>query len=312
MSMTGQEVQRDDPLAATEQELAFSPGFWSSSHPLGRALRKTWRSHTGRIGAIAVTMFILIALAAPLISPHSPEEQFRGDELQPPSSTHLLGTDQLGRDLLSRLIYGARVSLAAGFVAVSIGACVGISTGLIAGYNSHSFLGVAIMRFYDGLLTFPSILLAIAIITALGPGLINVAVAIGIAQAPIDARLTRSIVLSQRERDYVVAARSLGGSGRRIVVSHILPNTLPLLLVQFGLSMSFAILTEGGLSFLGLGTQPPTPSWGGMLNDSRPYMREAPWYALWPGLALAGLLLALNFLTDALRDALDPKHISNH
>jgi peptide/nickel transport system permease protein len=261
------------------------------------------------IGISIVVFFVLLAIAAPLFAPHDPIEQFRGDELQGPSLTYPMGTDQLGRDQLSRIIYGARVSLAAGVIAVSIGASIGITSGLIAGYNNEKPIGIAIMRFYDGLLTFPGILLAIAIVTALGPGLLNVAIAIGIAQSPLDARLTRSIVLSQREHDYVMAARSVGASGRRIVTSHILPNTIPLLIVQLGLSIGGAVLAEGGLSFLGLGTKPPMPSWGGMLNDSRPYMHEMPWYAIWPGLTLFTLLLGINFLSDALRDALDPKHI---
>jgi len=252
-----------------------------------------------------------MALAAPVIAPHDPTAQFRGDELQAPSLTYLMGTDQLGRDQLSRVIYGARVSLAAGVLAVSVGASIGITSGLIAGYNNEKLIGIVIMRLYDGLLTFPGILLAIAIVSALGPGLFNVALAIGIAQSPLDARLTRSIVLSQREYDYVLAARSVGASGRRIAMSHIFPNTLPLLIIQLGLSIGGAVLAEGGLSFLGLGVTPPMPSWGGMLNDSRPYMYEMLWYAIWPGLALFTLLLGINFLSDALRDALDPKHVAN-
>jgi peptide/nickel transport system permease protein len=160
------------------------------------------------------------------------------------------------------------------------------------------------------LMTFPSILLAIAVVTATGPGLTNVALAIGIAQTPLTARLTRSVVLSQRERDYVMAARSLGASGPRIVIFHILPNTIPLLLVQFALSMGFAVLAEGALSFLGLGTQPPTASWGSMLNDARSFLRDAPWYGFYPGFALAVLLIALNFLADALREAMDPRRIN--
>jgi peptide/nickel transport system permease protein len=282
------------------------------SNPLAKALAQTWRARTGRIGILIVASFIFIALAAPLIAPHDPTEQFRGDELQAPSLKYPMGTDQLGRDQLSRVIYGARVSLAAGVLAVSVGASIGITSGLIAGYNNEKLIGIAIMRLYDGLLTFPGILLAIAIVSALGPGLFNVALAIGIAQSPLDARLTRSIVLSQREYDYVLAARSVGASGRRIAMSHIFPNTFPLLIIQLGLSIGGAVLAEGGLSFLGLGVTPPMPSWGGMLNDSRPYMYEMLWYAIWPGLALFTLLLGINFLSDALRDALDPKHISNH
>ena len=298
------------PAQADQQAATLDTGFTklSNSNLYLHSLALTWRSRTGMIGIVLVSFFVLIALAAPLVAPSDPTYQFRGEELQDPSFNHLMGTDQLGRDLLSRVIYGARVSLAAGVLAVSVGASVGITSGLIAGYNNEKFIGVVIMRLYDGLLTFPGILLAISLVTALGPGLFNVALAIGIAQSPLDARLTRSIVLAQRENDYVVAARSLGASGNRIVLSHILPNTLPMLMVQLGLSIGGAILAEGGLSFLGLGVRPPMPSWGGMLNDSRPYMYEMPWYTIWPGLALGILLLGINFLSDALRDALDPKH----
>jgi peptide/nickel transport system permease protein len=306
--MTSEPVQVD--LQTTPAVDVEFRRIWRAS-PLVDALLQTWRSRTGMIGVLIVAFFIFVALAAPWIAPHDPTEQFRGDELLSPNLTYPMGTDQLGRDLLSRVIHGARVSLEAGGLAVFVGASVGITCGLIAGYNNETLIGIVIMRCFDGLLTFPGILLAIAIVSALGPGLLNVAIAIGIAQSPLDARLTRSIVLSQRESDYVLAARSLGASGRRIVTSHILPNTMPLLIVQFGLSIGGAVLAEGGLSFLGLGTVPPTPSWGGMLNDSRPYMYEMPWYAVWPGLALFILLLGVNFLTDALRDALDPKHVAN-
>jgi peptide/nickel transport system permease protein len=254
-------------------------------------------------------VIVLAALAAPLITPAGPEVQFRREELNAPSLDHIFGTDELGRDLYSRVVYGARTSLLAGVVAVAVGAMIGISSGLVAGYNG-GWIDAFIMRFYDALLTFPTILFAIAVVTALGPSLFNIALAIGIAQSPLDARLTRSIVLSQRERDYVLAARSIGASGPRMAIVHILPNTLPVLIVQLSLAMGFAILAEAALSFIGLGTQPPTPSWGGMLSDSRPYLRDLPWYGLWPGFALALLLISLNFLADALREAMDPRMIN--
>jgi peptide/nickel transport system permease protein len=192
---------------------------------------------------------------------------------------------------------------------VSIGASVGILSGLVAGYLGGWF-DIAIMRGYDALLAFPGVLLAIAIVAVTGPGVLNVAIAIGIAQMPADARLTRSIVLSLRERDYVLAARSLGASRGRIMAMHVLPNTIPPLLVQLSLAMGVAVLAEAALSFLGLGTQPPTPSWGGMLSESRPFLRQAAWYGVWPGVALALLLIALNCLADALRHAFDPRRIN--
>lgn len=278
-------------------------------NPYVLALFRMWRMRMGKFALIVLILLSFTAIFAPIIAPHSPREQFRGEELVGPSLDFPLGTDQLGRDLLSRVIFASRASMIAGVLSVSIGAAIGVSTGLLAGYIG-GWIDNLIMRIYDGLLTFPNILLAIAIVTALGPGLTNISVAIGIAQAPLTARLTRSIVLSQRERDYVLAARSLGASSSRIVAGHILPNTLPLLLVQFALGMGFAVLAEGGLSFLGLGTQPPTPSWGGMLNDSRQFLRDAPWYGVYPGVALALLLIGLNFLADSLREALDPRRVN--
>jgi peptide/nickel transport system permease protein len=283
-----------------------------SQNPMVLALKRMWRTKMGKISVFIVALMAVIAITAPFIAPFDPSTQFRGDELVAPEffgGKYFLGTDQLGRDLLSRVIYASRASMIAGVLAVSLGAFIGVTSGLIAGYNG-GWVDNVVMRFYDALLTFPNILLAIAIVTVTGPGLFEVSIAIGIAQTPLTARLCRSIVLTQRERDYVLAARSLGASGARIVVSHILPNTLPLLLVQFALGMGFAVLAEGGLSFLGLGTQPPTPSWGGMLDDSRAFLRDAPWYGVYPGLALATLLIGLNFLADSLREAMDPRRVN--
>jgi peptide/nickel transport system permease protein len=283
-----------------------------AQNPFLLALKRMWRLRMGKAGVFIVAFMIFVAIAAPLIAPHNPREQFRGDELVSPQGLggrYVLGTDQLGRDLLSRVIFASRTSMIAGVIAVTVGAVIGVSTGLIAGYNG-GWVDSFIMRVYDALFTFPTILLAIALVTVTGPGLFKVALAIGIAQAPLMARLTRSIVLTQRERDYVMAARSLGASGYRLVTSHIMPNTLPFLLVQLALEMGFAVLAESGLSFLGLGTQPPTPSWGGMLDNSRQFLRDAPWYGFYPGLALATLLVGLNFIADSLREAMDPRRIN--
>jgi peptide/nickel transport system permease protein len=280
-----------------------------SRNPLSQALRRTVRNPMGAFGLTVVVLLCLMSILAPLIAPYGPAEQIPGARLRPPSAQFLFGTDHLGRDLLSRVIFGAQASLTVGLLAVAIGGFVGVGSGLVAGYLG-GWVDAAIMRFYDALLAFPGILLAIGLVVVLGPGIINVALAIGIGQMPMDARLTRSIVLSQRERDYVTAARALGAGGHRIMLAHILPNTLPPLLVQFSLAMGFAVLAEAALSFLGLGTQPPTPSWGSMLNESRTYLRMAPWFGIWPGVALALLLIALNYLADALRDALDPRRIN--
>lgn len=307
--MAEQKVSNTSDSSIANDDFGLETSLRRSRNPYHEALVRTWNISTGRIGLVLLAVIVLAALAAPLITPTGPQIQFRGEELKGPSFDHILGTDHIGRDLYTRVIYGARTSLLSGVIAVSIGASIGILSGLIAGYRG-GWVDALIMRFYDALLTFPNILLAIAVVTAAGPSLLGIAVAIGIAQAPLDARLTRSIVLAQRERDYVLAARSIGATGQRIAIIHILPNTLPLLLVQLSLSMGFAVLLEGALSFLGLGTQPPTPSWGAMLSESRSYLREAPWYGFWPGLMLALLLVALNYVADALREALDPRMIN--
>jgi peptide/nickel transport system permease protein len=260
----------------------------------------------GAFGLITVLIMALLAIFAPVIAPYSPIAQHPGLELQPPASQFWLGSDDLGRDLFSRILYGARVSFVVGILATAIGACVGVSTGLLSGYVG-GWVDSVIMRFYDALLAFPGIIIGIAVISILGPSTINVAYALAIGGMPFFARLARSSVLSEREREYVYAARCIGAGDNRIMFRHVLPNTVAPLLVQLSLAMGFAVLAEAGLSFLGLGTQPPDPSWGTMLNDSRAYLREAPWYGLWPGVALTVLLVALNFLSDALRDALDPR-----
>jgi peptide/nickel transport system permease protein len=249
---------------------------------------------------------LALAAFAPLVAPYSPIQQHPGLELRPPSSQFLLGSDDLGRDLLSRILFGARISFLVGVMATAIGATVGVSTGMLSGYLG-GWVDSVIMRFYDALLAFPGIIIGIAVISILGPSSVNVAYALSLGGMPFFARLMRSSVLSERERDYVYAARCIGARDGRIMFGHVLPNTLAPLLVQLSLAMGFAVLAEAGLSFLGLGTQPPDPSWGSMLNDSRAYLREAPWYGLWPGIALTVLLVGLNYLSDAMRDALDPR-----
>jgi peptide/nickel transport system permease protein len=251
-------------------------------------------------------LLVLCAVAAPVISPYDPLAQHAGAELRSPGAQFLLGTDNLGRDILSRIIYGSRASLLVGVVAVALGAGVGIATGLAAGYFG-GLVDTLIMRFYDALLSFPAILLGIAVVSVLGTGMLSVAYALAIASLPTFARLMRSRVLAERERDYVLAARCCGAADRRIMWLHVLPNAVAPLLIQISLAMGFSVLAESALSFLGLGTQPPNPSWGAMLNESRAYLRTAPGFGIFPGAALATLLLGLNFLADALRDALDPR-----
>ncbi|MFN8517146.1 MAG: ABC transporter permease [Thermomicrobiales bacterium] len=269
---------------------------------LGRLVRNP----AGAFGLGAITLLFLIAIFAPLVAPYDPLEQDGRAELMGPSSAHLFGTDELGRDLLSRVIYGSRTSLMVGVLAVTLGSLIGVSTGLAAGYVG-GWLDTAIMRLWDVLLAFPAILIGIAIAAMLGPGATNAAIALAIVSIPQFSRITRASVLGEKQRDYVQAARSIGVRDIGIALRHILPNTVSPFLVQLSLAMGYAVLLEAGLSFLGLGTQPPNPSWGGMLNASRTYLRDAPYYAIFPGIALSILLLGLNFLSDALRDALDPK-----
>jgi len=277
--------------------------------PFVQALVRTVSNPMGLLGALIVLILALAAIFAPFISPYDPVQQHPGLELQAPGGGFLLGTDHLGRDLLSRIIFGSRASLLVGVVAVGLGAGFGIASGLAAGYLG-GWVDATLMRFFDALLSFPAILLGIGVVSVLGAGPFSVAYALAFATVPTFARLMRARVLTEREREYVVAARCIGARAGRIMWLHVLPNAVAPLLIQISLSMGFAVLAESALTFLGLGTQPPMPSWGGMLNESRAYLRTAPWFGIFPGVALALLLLGLNLLTDALRDALDPRRIN--
>jgi peptide/nickel transport system permease protein len=277
-----------------------------TGNPTVQALVRTVRNPIGMFGVSVLTLLVICAIGAPILSPYDPLQQHAGAELRSPSSQFPLGTDNLGRDLLSRIIFGSRASLLVGVVAVALGAGIGIATGLAAGYFG-GVVDAVIMRFYDALLSFPAILLGIAVVSVLGTGMLSVAYALAIASLPTFARLMRSRVLAERERDYVLAARCCGAPDRRIMWLHVLPNAVAPLLIQISLAMGFSVLAESALSFLGLGTQPPNPSWGAMLNESRAYLRTSPGFGIFPGAALALLLLGLNFLADALRDALDPR-----
>jgi peptide/nickel transport system permease protein len=250
-------------------------------------------------------MLTLAALSAPLVSPHDPARQDLSASLRGPSLSHPLGQDKLGRDILSRLLFGARISLWVAVLTVSISLSVGVGLGLLAGY----FGGLAdmlLMRLVDVLQSFPGILLAIAFAAVLGPSLTNVVVALSLIGWVGYARLTRGQVLSLREEEYVLAAQASGASHWRVMLKHLLPNILGPIIVQASFQMAAAIIAESSLSFLGLGTQPPTPSWGGMLNDARPYLLTAPNLSTFPGLAIMVAVLAFNFLGDGFRDIMDP------
>jgi peptide/nickel transport system permease protein len=262
------------------------------------------------LGVLVILLLILSAIFAPWIAPYSPSQQNLVDMLQSPNSTYWMGTDQLGRDTFSRVVYGSRVSLQVGVIAVGISLLVGTTLGLIAGYAGVSFIDSVIMRFMDALLAFPALVLALAITAALGPSLNNVMIAVGIVGIPIYARLVRGQVLSVRQREYIEAARTIGVPDYRIVIRHIFPNVTAPLIVQASIGVAVAIIAEASLSFLGLGVQPPTPSWGGMIAVGKDWLNQAPWMSFAPGIAIFVTVLAFNFVGDALRDALDP-HMQN-
>jgi peptide/nickel transport system permease protein len=261
---------------------------------------------TGLAGAGIVAVLIIAAVFPPLITSHDPNAQSLADRRRPPSTDHPLGTDELGRDILSRIAHGGRVSLTVGVGAVAAALSVGVPLGLIAGYRGGAY-DLAIMRLVDLLLSFPHILLAILVVAVLGPGLWNVVAAIGLWNVPVFARIARSSALRIRELAYVEAAVAAGASAARVLARHVLPNSLGPIMVTATLSLGGAILTESGLSFLGLGVQPPTPSWGMMLSTGKGYLRGAYHIATFPGLAIMLAVLGFNFLGDALRDALDPR-----
>src|SRR5690554_1782844 len=274
-----------------------------------RPARSFWSRLVGNTAAftgfIICILIIVAALAAPLLSTHSPNEQTILDRFQPPTLQHLLGTDRFGRDVFSRVLYGFRSSLGIAFSAVGIAALFGTLIGLLAAYHRGWFDRV-VMRFMDILLAFPIILLAIGILAVLGPGSFNVALAIGIVYLPIFARMARGPALTILSWDYVSAARALGAPGARILAQHVLPNIAAPMLVQLTLSLSTAILVEASLSFLGLGTQPPTPSLGLMLSDSRDTMLLSPWPSVFSGFAILLASFGFNLFGDGLRDLLDP------
>lgn len=271
-----------------------------------RALQRFQRRPLSLFAAGVIVLFVLVALFAPYLAPFDPARADFLSVRQAPGGDYLLGTDDVGRDILSRLMFGARSSLVAGVISVVIALAVGIPLGLVAGYY-RGFVDEAIMRFTDALLAFPFLILAVALAAALGPSLMNAMIAIGIATAPTFIRLTRGQVLSVQAEDYVQAAKALGTGDVRILLHHVLPNSLAPLLVQATLTIAQAIIAESSLSFLGLGVQPPTPSWGGMLNTARNFINQAPWMAIFPGLSIYVTVLAFNLLGDGLRDAFDPR-----
>jgi peptide/nickel transport system permease protein len=274
--------------------------------PARRAQRRLFKRKGAVAGLVVIVAFILLAAFAALVVPYDPIATSWSQVRKAPSSLHWFGTDELGRDILARVIYGARASLLAGAISVTIALGIGLPLGMLAGYRG-GFIDALISRITDAMLACPFLILAIALAAFLGPSLTNAMIAIGISATPIFVRLTRGQVMSVKVEDYVEAARAIGNPRWRIALFHILPNIMPALLVQATLSIAAAIIAEAALSFLGLGQQPPAPSWGSMLNAAQRFLTNAPWMAIWPGLAIFLVVLSLNLVGDGLRDALDPR-----
>lgn len=291
--------------AALRTSASLAPAETLES-PARRAWRRLIRRKGAVLGLAVIALFILLAGFAPLIVPYDPIATSWSLVRKAPSMQHWFGTDELGRDVLARVVFGARASLLAGVISVGIALAIGVPLGLLAGYRG-GFIDALISRITDAMLACPFLILAIALAAFLGPSLGNAMIAIGVSATPIFIRLTRGQVMSVKVEDYVEAARAMGNPRWRIALVHILPNILPALLVQATLSIAAAIIAEAALSFLGLGQQPPAPSWGSMLNAAQRFLTSAPWMAIWPGLAIFLVVLSFNLVGDGLRDALDPK-----
>lgn len=284
---------------------AAKPVRWYTQ--VARAFRRDPRLWFG----IVLLLYVLAAIFAPMVSPYSPLAYHPSVATQPPSFAHLLGTDALGRDQLSRVIYGTRISLSVAIVTILLGGTVGTFLGLIAAYFK-GWVDQLITMVVDAILSFPSIVLALAIVAALGPSILNLALALAFVRIPIYSRIARGQTLQVANQDYVMAAISNGTHTAKILWRHVLPNIFSPLLVQATISISFAILDESVLSFLGLGIQPPTPEWGAMINDAQIYLNSDPWMLLGPALAIILVVLSLNLLGDAIRDRLDPRDSRQH
>ncbi len=286
--------------------LPGSQAVIAEAGPWQRAWRRLLRRRGALVGLAVVVIFVLLALFAPMIAPADPVATSWGAVRKAPSAAHWFGTDELGRDVLSRVIWGTRASLLAGVVSVSISLMLGVPIGLAAGFLGGVVDGV-ISRITDAFLACPFLILAIALAAFLGPSLTNAMIAIGVSATPLFVRLTRAQVINVAVEDYIEAARAVGNPPLRIALRHVLPNITAPVIVQATLAIAAAVIAEASLSFLGLGQQPPAPSWGSMLNTAKNYVEQAPWMAIWPGVSIFLLVLAFNLLGDGLRDALDPR-----
>jgi peptide/nickel transport system permease protein len=273
---------------------------------MAEALRPLWRNRLVLFGTGLILVVVLLAAFADLVAPYDPTEMKVSDALKRPSTPHPFGTDRFGRDVLSRTIHGSRIALGVALSSIAIAVAAGTVLGLVGGY-AGGWPDLVIGRVMDVLFSFPTLILAIGIAAMLGPGLNNAALAIAVVYVPLFSRVARGPVIAEREKDHVVAARGLGAGWPRVVFRHILPNVLAPVIVQTSVSLAFAILIEASLSYLGLGTQPPDPSWGTMLNEGRTYLETAPWMSIFPGLAIMVAVFGFNLLGDGLRDVLDPQ-----
>ena len=290
------------------QPLPNAPGIGEAPKATswGTFYKKLSKNKAALAGGAIVAIFILLALLAPAIAPYEPEKMHIKDKLQGPSADYWLGTDDKGRDILSRLLFGARISLTVGIVSTIIGAAIGITLGIVSGFYG-GWVDSLIMRICDVLLAFPGILLALAIVSVQGASTINDIFAVAFFAIPTFARIVRGSTLSVKKLEYIDAIRAMGARDSRIILKHILPNITSPIIVQFTLYIASAIITAAALSFLGMGTQPPTPEWGTMLSDGRSYIRQAPHITLFPGIAILLVVVGFNLFGDGLRDALDPK-----
>jgi len=293
--------------------MELAPAFPETATPARTALRapvlrRLLRRRGAAGGLLVITFFVTLALLAPVTAPYDPLATSWSDVRKAPNAAHWFGTDEIGRDVLSRVVWGARASLLAGVVSVAISLAIGVPLGLLAGYAGGR-TDLVLSRLTDAVLACPFLILAIALAAFLGPSLTNAMIAIGVSATPVFIRLTRGQTMAIKAEDFILAARAIGNPPWRIALHHVLPNVVPALIVQATLALAAAVIAEASLSFLGLGQQPPAPSWGSMLNVAKNYLENAPWMAIWPGLSIFALVLSFNLVGDGLRDALDPRHL---
>ena len=292
---------------AARADLERSPADPTRAAPRTHAFRRLVRRRGAAVGLAVIAFFVALAVLAPVVAPYDPLATSWSAIRKAPSAAHWFGTDEIGRDVLARVGWGARASLLAGVVSVLISLSIGVPVGLLAGYAGGK-IDMLISRLTDAVLACPFLILAIALAAFLGPSLTNAMIAIGVSATPVFIRLTRGQTMAIKAEEYILAARAIGNPPWRVALRHVLPNIVPTLIVQATLAIAAAVIAEASLSFLGLGQQPPAPSWGSMLNTAKNYIDQAPWMAIWPGVSIFVLVLSFNLVGDGLRDALDPRH----